>query len=84
MLLTGRHYLKKALRGNRASFITKELRKEICTKSKAKNESNRNPSEKNKAIYKRQRNKCVFLRRKAIKEYFNNATKAGVQTNKYF
>ena len=41
-------------------------------------------TEENKAIYKKQRNRCVFLRRKAIKVYFNNVTKTGVQSNKDF
>ena len=75
---------KKTLRGNQAPFLTKELRKEIYTRSKLKNKYNRNPTEENKAIYKKQRNKCVYLRRKAIKVYFNKVTKTGVQSNKDF
>ena len=35
-------------------------------------------------IYKRQKNKCVSLRRETIKVYFNNVTKTGVQTNTDF
>ena len=64
--------------------MSKELRKEICTRSKLKNKYNGNPTEENKAIYKKQRNKCVSLRRKAIKVYFNNVTKTAVQTNTDF
>ena len=75
---------KKTLRGNQAPFLTKELRKEIYTRSNLKNKYNRNPTEENKRIYKKQRNKCVSLRRKAIKVYFNSVTKTGVQTNKDF
>ena len=41
---------KKTLRGNQATFLTKELRKEIYTRSKLKNKYNRNPTEENKAI----------------------------------
>ena len=62
--------------------MTKELREEIYTRSKLKNKYNKNPTEKNKAIYKQQRNKCVSLRRKEIKMYFNNVEKTGAQTNK--
>ena len=36
---------KKTLRGNQAPFLTKKLRKEICTRSKLKNKYNRNPTE---------------------------------------
>ena len=73
----------KGLRGNQAP-LTKELRKEIYTRSKLKNKYNRNPTEENKATYKKQRNNCVSLRRKAIKVYVNNVTKTGVQSNKHF
>ena len=76
---------KKMLKGNQAPFLTKELRKEIYTRSKLKNKYRSNLIEENKAIYKKQRNKYVAsLRRKAIKVYFNNVTKTGVQTNKDF
>ena len=75
---------EKTLRGNQAPFLTKELRKEIYTRSKLKNRYNRNPTEENKAIYKKQRNKCASLRQKSIKMYFNNVTKTGIQTNKDF
>ena len=75
---------KKTLRGNQAPFLSKEPRKEIYTRSKLKNKYNRNPTGESKAIYKKQRNKCVSLRRKAIKVYFNNVTKTGVQSNSDF
>ena len=42
--------------------MTKELRKEIYTKSKSNNKYNRNPTEEKKAIYTKQRNKYVSLR----------------------
>ena len=74
----------KTLSGNQAPFIIKELRKGIYTRSKLRNKYNRNPTEENKTTYKKQRNKRVSLRRKAIKVYFNNLTKTGVQTNKDF
>ena len=51
---------KKILRSNQALSMTKELKKEICTRSKLKNKYNRNPTEENKSIYKKQRNKmCI-------------------------
>ena len=76
---------KENVKCNQAPFLTKELRKEIYTRSKLKNKYRSNLIEENKAIYKKQRNKYVSsLRRKAIKVYFNNVTKTGVQTNKDF
>ena len=64
--------------------MTKQLRKEIYTRSKLKHKYNSNPTEENKAIYCKQRNKYVSLPRKKIKVYFNNVTKKGVQTNTDF
>ena len=52
---------KKMLKGNQAPFLTKELRKKIYTRSKLKNKYNSNLTEENKAIHKKQRNKCVSL-----------------------
>ena len=34
------------------------------------------------SFYKKQRNKCVNLHKKAIKMYFNNITKSGIIENK--
>ena len=40
--------------------------------------------EENKVLYKKQRNKCVYLHRRTINVYFNKVTKAGVPTNEHF
>ena len=45
---------KKTLRDNQAPFLTKELSKEIYSRSKLKNKCNRNPTEENQAVYKKQ------------------------------
>ena len=70
--------------GNHASFIIKEMRKAIYAQSRFRNKFYKNPSEKNERKYKRQRNLCVSLRRKAIKQYFFNITSKGIVTNKEF
>ena len=75
---------QKTLRGNEAPFMNKELRKAIYTRSRLKNKYNKDRSEVNKDRYKRQRNECVKLRKKAVKEYFNKITEAGVEENKKF
>ena len=54
---------KKILRGNDAPFMNKELRKAIYTKSRLRNRYFKNPTKKNETSYKKQRNKCVSLRR---------------------
>ena len=42
------------------------------------------PSAENKAAYKKQRNKCVKIRRKIIKRYINKVSDKGIETNKSF
>ena len=59
--------------------MTKELRKEIYTKSRLKIKYKRSPTEENKAICKK-RNKYIYLYQKAIKLYFSNVMKTGVQS----
>ena len=75
---------KKIVRRNHAPFITKDLRKAIYTRSRLKSKYIKNPSEVNKKLYKRQRNKCVSIRKKSMKQYFSNITSKGTVTNREF
>ena len=59
---------KKAIRGNRASFVNKDLRETIYTRGRLRNKMCRNPISENINAYKKQRNKCVSLRGKCIKQ----------------
>ena len=68
---------QNVLRGNDAPFMNKELRKAIYHRSKLKNYYNKNRTEESKLNYKKQRNKCVKLRKKAIKLYFKTITNPG-------
>ena len=63
-------YKKKIVRAKHAPFITKDLRKTIYRRSRLKNKFIKNPSEVNEKLYKRQRNKCVLIRKKSMKQYF--------------
>ena len=64
--------------------MNKELKKAIYARSRLCNKFCKRPSKENEAFYKKQRNKCVSLRRKSIKKYFNDITKYGIATNKIF
>ena len=68
----------KILRGNDAPFMNKELKKAIYVRSRMKNRFNKDPCNENRAKFKQQRNKCVKLRRKAIKDHFKKATSKGI------
>ena len=74
----------KIVRGNEAPFVDKQLRKAIYTRTRLKNKIHKNPSKENKMAYKKQRNFCVSLRRKCMKNYLKKLTEKGLTTNKSF
>ena len=73
---------KKFIRGNQAPFITRNLRKEIYTRRRFRNKFCKSPTKENEKLHKKQKNKCVALRRNCIKEYFHSITKNNIVTNK--
>ena len=64
--------------------MNKELRKAIYTRSRLRNRYFKNPTKENETSYKKQRNKCVSLRRKSITQHFSEITSEGIITNKQF
>ena len=58
---------KKFIRGNQAPFLTRRLRKEIYTRRRFTNKFCKNSTKENEKLHKKQRNKCVALRRICIK-----------------
>ena len=64
--------------------MNKEFRKAIYTQTKLTNKFLKNPSEKNELLFKKQRNICVSLRRKSIKNHLKKITEKGITTNKDF
>ena len=70
------------IRGNNAPFMNKELSKEIMVRSKLRNKFNRH---KTKTNWKnKQRNKCTYLRREAVKLHFSKLCKNGIISDKKF
>ena len=74
----------KVQRGNTAPFMNQQLQKAIYTRSRLKKRLNKNPTAENRSNFKKQRNKCVSIRRKAMKNHFKKATKNGTMSNKEF
>ena len=64
--------------------MNREFQKEIYLRSRLRNKYRVEPSAKNKAAYKKQRNKCVIIRRKSIKQYMDKASEIGIENNKSF
>ena len=74
---------KKTIRGNDAPFMNKEIWKAIYTRTKLKTKLFlKNPSEQNELLLKKQRNICVSLRKKTIKNHLNKITEKGTTPNK--
>ena len=70
--------------GNHASFVNKELCKAIYTRSRLRKKICLNPISENINAYKKQRNKCVSLRRQCIKQHLAKITVKDITTNKEF
>ena len=75
---------RKAVRGNQAPLMTRDLNKVIMIKSKAKRKYVKWLSRENYLAFKKAKNKCTSINKKAKKEYFKEATKYGVMTNNEF
>ena len=75
---------RKYTRSNQVSFLTKEINKEIMTRSRLRNKFLCCRSDKNKKAYNEQRNGCVKLVRSAKKAYYNNLSIKDVNDNKTF
>ena len=72
----------KYLRANQSPFITKELRKEIMLRSQLRNKFIKKRSDSNNMAYKKQRNVCTTLLRKAKREYYSKLNPALIADNK--
>ena len=75
---------KKYIRANQPSFLTKEITKEIMTKSRLRNKFLRCRSDKNKAAYNEQRYRCVNLVKSAKKAHYSNFSIKDVNENQKF
>ena len=75
---------KKFVKGNNAPFIIREFQKEIYVRSRLRNKYWVEPSAENEAAYKKQRNKCVKIRRKSIKRCMDKISERGIETTKSF
>ena len=75
---------KKYARGNQMPFMTKDLSKEMMTRSRLRNKYLKDKTEENRLLYTQQRNKCVSLLRKTKINYYGNLNVKDVTDNKKF
>ena len=65
----------KYVRGNNAAFMNKELRKAIMLRSKLKNNFDRIKNNENWKLYKKHRNICNKIKKRAKRKYFDKISK---------
>ena len=75
---------KKTVRANNAPFMNKTLSKAFMYRSRLKNKFNNNPTNRNKVLYKKQRNYCVKLLKDEKKKFYNNLDLKLFDNNKKF
>ena len=75
---------KKYLRANHANFVARQLRKAIMKRSKLRNDFLTDRNDASQSAYRKQRNLCVTLLRKAKKQYFSNLEPKLITDNKIF
>lgn len=75
---------QKFLRANDSPFMTKILRKAIMHRSKLKNDYNKHMTESHHLAYKKQRNLCTGLLRKAKSTFYKNLKPNSINDNKLF
>ena len=63
---------QKYLRANQGRFMTKDLHKAIMKRSRLRNKFLRDTTDISREEYKKQRNLCVSLLKKAKKDHFVN------------
>ena len=64
--------------------MTKESLKAIYSRSTLRNKFCKIPREENGKLYKKQINKCVAIRKKSIRKYFNKIANGNIETNRNF
>ena len=75
---------QKYLRANQGRFMTKDLHKAIMKRSRLRNKFLRDRTDISREEYKKQRNLCVSLLKKAKKDHFANLDIKSVTDNKKF
>ena len=75
---------KKYLRANHSRFISKELRKEIMLWSKLRNKFLEDKTDEERTKYRKQRNICLQLLRRAKRNYYNDLDLSNVTGNRKF
>ena len=75
---------QKYVRSNHSPFLNKEILKAIMNRTRLRRKFLRSRSTEDRSAYNQQRNFCLSLVRKAIKDYYNNLDHKKLTDNKSF
>ena len=75
---------EKTVRANNSPFMNKIISKAIMNRSRLKNRFLKNPNDRNRSNYNKQRNYCVNVVRREKKMYYNNLNLRKLTDNKKF
>ena len=75
---------KRYLRSNHKPFMNNEIFKAIMTRTRLRNRFLKNRSNRNRNLFRKQRNLCVSLLRKSKKGYFSNLNEKQITDNKLY
>ena len=75
---------KRYLRLNHKPFMNNEISKAIMTRTRLRNRFLKNRSNRNRDLFRQQRNSCLSLLRKSKKDYFSNLNEKQITDNKRF
>ena len=75
---------QKYLRANHGPFVTKDLRKACMLRSRLRNKFIETKTRPAEVAYKKQRNICTQICRKAKKDYYGNLKTSSIMDNKTF
>ena len=75
---------KKYLTANHANFVIKKLQKALMKRWKLRNDFIKDRKNASQSVYRKQRNLCVTLLRKAKEQYFSNLEPKLITDNKIF
>ena len=75
---------QKYVRSNQVPFMIKELRKAVMIRTKVRDDLNKIKTMSTESAYKKQRNLCTYLFRKAKRDYYSILEPSDVTDNKTF
>ena len=79
-----KHAPRRKRYSNHKPFMNNEISKSMITRTRLRNRFLKNRSNRNRDLFRQQRNSCLSLLRKSKKDYFSNLNEKQITDNKRF